>query len=119
ILGREVGADVVFECAGNPASLANCISCVKPGGMVEVIGTIQEPLSNLVPGGFSISEPTLDFSFVYTPDEVEIYLDMLAAGKVSFPGMVTDIVSLDECVSKYIGNPDKRGQLKVLIDPSL
>ncbi len=119
ILGREVGADVVFECAGNPTSLANCIACVKPGGMIEVIGTIQEPLSNLVPGGFSISEPTLDFSFVYTPEEVEIYLEMLAAGKVSFPGMVTDIVSLDECVSKYIGNPDKRGQLKVLIDPSL
>jgi (R,R)-butanediol dehydrogenase/meso-butanediol dehydrogenase/diacetyl reductase len=119
ILGRPVGADIVFECAGNPTSLATCISCVKPGGKVEVVGTIQDPLSNLVPGNFSITEPTLDFSFVYTPDEVEIYLDMLAAGKVSFPGMVTGIVSLDECVEKYIGNPDKRGQLKVLIDPSL
>jgi threonine dehydrogenase-like Zn-dependent dehydrogenase len=119
ILGRPVGADIVFECAGNPTSLATCISCVKPGGKVEVIGTIQDPLSNLVPGNFSITEPTLDFSFVYTPDEVEIYLDMLAAGKVSFPGMVTGIVSLDECVEKYIGNPNKRGQLKVLIDPSL
>lgn len=119
LLGREVGADFVFECAGNPASLANCIACVKPGGMVEVIGTIQEPLTNIVPGGFSIHEPTLDFSFVYTPDEVEMYLSMLADGKIAFPGMVTGIVSLDECVEKYIGSSDKRGQLKVLIDPSL
>ncbi len=39
-----VGADVVYECAGNMKSLANCIySCVKPGGQVMVIGTIQEP----------------------------------------------------------------------------
>ncbi len=118
ILGRPVGADVVFECAGNQTSLLNCIDCVKPGGTVEVIGTIQEPLSRVCAGGFSIHEPTLDFSFVYTPEEVEIYLDMLANGKVSFPGMVTDIVSLDECVEKYIGNPDKKGQLKVLIDPT-
>ena len=31
-------------------SLANCIySCVKPGGQISVIGTIQEPMSNLIP----------------------------------------------------------------------
>ncbi len=117
ILGSPVGADVVFECAGNAVSLGNCINCVKPGGQVTVIGTIQEPLSNLVPGGFSIHEPEIIFTFVYTEDEVKMYLEMLAAGKIKFPGMVTDIVSLDECVEKYIGNPNKKGQLKVLIDP--
>ena len=33
ILGSPVGADVVYECAGNMTSLANCVyPCVKPGG---------------------------------------------------------------------------------------
>lgn len=117
--GYSCRADVVFECAGNMASLNNCVySCVKPGGQVMVIGTIQEPM-NMVPGSFSIFEPDLNFSFAYTAEEVQIYIDMLANGKISFPGMVTDIISLDDCVDRGLGRKDRKGQLKILIDPSL
>lgn len=119
LLGSTVGADVVYECAGNVNSLSNCIhSCVKPGGQVMVIGTIQEPM-NIVPGAFSIHEPDLKFSFVYTQEEVKMYLDMLAAGKVKFPGMVTDIIPLTDCVEKALDRKNRKGQLKILIDPSL
>ena len=120
ICGNPVGADIVFECAGNMNSLGNCINyCVKPGGQVVVIGTIQEPMSNLVPGSFSIHEPDLKFTFVYTADEVRIYLEMLAAGKIHFPGMVTDIIPLTDCVEKALDRKDRTGMLKILIDPSL
>ena len=119
ILGSPVGADVVYECAGNQNSLINCIfQCVKPGGQVMVIGTIQEPLTNIIPGRFSIHEPDLNFSFVYTPEEVQMYLEMLAAGKISFPGMVTDIISLDHCVDQALDRKDRTGMIKILIDPS-
>ena len=43
---------------------------------------------------------------------------MVASGKLTFPDMVTGVVSLDECVEKVFAG-DRRGQLKVLIDPSL
>lgn len=118
ILDSPVGADIVFECAGNPASFNTCIGCVKPGGQIMVIGTINEPFT-IAPGSFSIFEPEFKFSFVYTEDEVNMYLDMLAQGKVQFPGMVTGVVSLDDAVEKYIGAPSRKGHLKVLIDPSL
>lgn len=118
ILDSPVGAPVVFECAGNPASFNTCVELVKPGGQVVVIGTINQEFP-ITPGSFSIHEPTFKFSFVYTQDEVELYLDMLGRGKVSFPGMVTGVVSLDEAVEKYIGAPSRKGHLKVLIDPSL
>ena len=118
ILGSPVGADIVFECAGNPASFNTCIGCVKPGGQIMVIGTINEPFT-IAPGSFSIFEPEFKFSFVYTEDEVNMYLDMLAQGKVKFPGMVTGVVSLDDAVEKYIAAPSRKGHLKVLIDPSL
>ncbi len=119
ILGSEVGADVVFECAGNMNSLSNCIfHCVKPGGQVAVIGTIQEPM-NIVPGSFSIHEPDIIFTFVYTEEEVRMYLEMLAAGKIAFPNMVTDIIPLSDCVEKALDRKDRSGMIKILIDPSL
>lgn len=120
ILGSPVGADVVYECAGNMVSLSNCVyNCVKPGGQVCIIGTIQEPMSALVPGRFSISEPNFQFSFTYTEEDVKIYLDMVASGKMSFPGMVTDIIPLDKAVELGLDRKDRKGQLKILIDPSL
>ena len=118
ILGSPVGADIVFECAGNPASFHTCIGCVKPGGQVMVIGTINQTF-DITPGRFSLFEPELKFSFVYTEDEVNMYLDMLAQGKVKFPGMVTGVLSLDDAVEKYIAAESRKGHLKVLIDPSL
>ena len=117
ICGTGVGAEVVFECSGSPASLHTCIyDCVRPGGQVMVIGTIQHQL-DLVPSQFSIFEIDIQFSFVYTKEEVKMYLSMLAQGKVVFPGMVTGIVSLDECVEKGLGLKDRSGQLKILIRP--
>lgn len=118
LLDSPVGAPVVFECAGNPASFNTCVSLVKPGGQIMVIGTINQPFE-ITPGSFSIHEPDFKFSFVYTKEEVEMYLDMLGRGKVKFPGMVTGVVSLEDAVEKYIGSPNRKGHLKVLIDPSL
>lgn len=120
ILGSPVGADVVYECAGNMTSLANCVyKCVKPGGQVSIIGTIQEPMHNLIPGQFSIHEPNFQFSFTYTEEDVNIYLDMVASGKMKFPNMVTDIIPLDKAVELGLNRQDRRGMLKILIDPSL
>ena len=80
------------------------------------IGTIQHQV-DLIPSQFSIFEIDLQFSFVYTREEVEMYLSLLAQGKVKFPGMVTGIVSLDDCVDKALGMKDRSGQLKILIQP--
>ena len=44
---------------------------------------------------------------------------MLAAGKIHFPGMVTDIIPLTDCVEKALDRKDRTGMLKILIDPSL
>ena len=110
--------DIVYECSGNPRSLENCIfKMVKPGGQVVMIGTVQEKI-DFVPGMAQVFEPELIFSFVYIKEEVQIYLDMLASGKISFPGMVTDIISLDECQEKGLGRRDRSNQKEILIDPS-
>jgi (R,R)-butanediol dehydrogenase/meso-butanediol dehydrogenase/diacetyl reductase len=119
ILGGDIGAEIVFECSGSVQSLDTCINaCVRPGGQVMVVGVIQEPMSNLIPGQIIINEPDVNFSFAYNEIDVKIYLDMVAKGKIVFPEMVTGVVSLDECVEK-IFDGDRSGHRKVLIDPSL
>lgn len=35
-------------------------------------------------------------SFVYTEEEVQMYLELLNTRKISFPNMVTDIISADQ-----------------------
>lgn len=117
ICDTGVGAEVVFECSGSPNSLRSCIyDCVRPGGQVMGIGTIQHPI-DVIPSQFSIFEIDIQFSFVYTMEEVQMYLSMLSQGKVKFPGMVTGVVSLDECGEKGLGLKDRSGQLKILIKP--
>lgn len=59
-----------------------------------LIGTVQQPITFTL-GTAQIFEIDFQSSFVYLQEEVEMYLQMLAAGKIAFPGMVTDIVSLD------------------------
>ena len=76
-------------------------------------------MTALIPGQFSIHEPNFQFSFTYTEEDVKIYLDMVASGKLHFPGMVTDIVSLDHAIDMGLNRQDRRGMLKILIDPSL
>ena len=44
---------------------------------------------------------------------------MLAAGKIQFPGMVTDVIPLSKCVEQALDRKDRTGMLKILIDPSL
>lgn len=119
-LGSPDGADVTLECAGNQASLLNCVMQVaKNGSQVILVGIVGEPLDKLSLAPVIPREIDFISSFVYTPEEIEMYLDMLASGKLRFPGMVTDVIALDDVVEKGVARQDRKGQLKILIDPSL
>lgn len=116
--GAPVGGDIVFECAGNLPSLKNCIfECVKPGGQVVVLGTIEDPL-DLVPAHFSVLEIDMQMSIVYTLEDMEIFVDMVTSGKLDFDGMITDVIALDDLVVKGLAR-DRKGQIKILVDPGM
>lgn len=117
-LGRPEGADVTFECAGNATSLRNCVfASAKSGGQVVLLGTIATPM-DLVQAQFGPREIDLMGSFVYTREEIGIFLDMLRSGKVAFPDMVGDIIALDDVVDRGLARPDRSSVLKILVDPS-
>ncbi|MCL1895328.1 MAG: alcohol dehydrogenase catalytic domain-containing protein [Clostridiales bacterium] len=115
-------ADISFECAGTKESLYNCLEyATRPGGQVMMVGQVTEPVSNIVPSDSFVKELDLQFSFVFTEHDIEIFIDMLKEGKLDFPGMVTDIIQVEDCVAKGLGlaREERRKQVKILIDPSL
>jgi threonine dehydrogenase-like Zn-dependent dehydrogenase len=118
-LGRPDGADVTFECAGNTSSLNNAVfAAPKNGSQIVLLGTIPTPMG-LVQAQFGPRELDLIGSFVYTRDEIQIFLDMVASGKVAFPDLVGDVIGLDDLISRGLCRPDRSGVLKILVDPSL
>lgn len=115
-------ADVVFECAGTKQSLYNCLKyAARPGGQVMMIGQVTEPLDNIAPADIFAKELDLQFSFVFTESDVDIYIDMLKQGKLDFTGMITAVIPLGSCVGMGLGlSPEERGNhIKILIDPAL
>jgi (R,R)-butanediol dehydrogenase/meso-butanediol dehydrogenase/diacetyl reductase len=120
-LGTGEVADITFECAGTKQSLYNCLEyATRPGGRVVMVGQITEPIDNIVPSDCFVRELDLRFSFVFTARDVEIYLDMLGSGKIDFPGMITDVISLNDVVERGLGlaHELRRKHIKILIDPS-
>lgn len=118
IFDRDVTADIAFECSGSPHSLQNCLTqCVRPGGEVMLVGSIAVPIGNIIPNRFSTKEVSLSTSFVYTPDEARMYLEMITTDKLRFSDLVTDVIRLDDCVSLGLDRQDRSKQLKILIDP--
>jgi (R,R)-butanediol dehydrogenase/meso-butanediol dehydrogenase/diacetyl reductase len=120
-LGTGEPADVVFECAGSKDSLKNCLEyAARPGGQVMMVGQVTEPADNIVPSNYFVRELDLQFSFVFTAKDVEIYVDMLKTGKIDFQEMVTGVIPLADAAEKGLGlsRGERRKHIKILIDPS-
>ena len=119
-LGNDQGADVTFECAGAKASLLNCVNDVaKPGSQVILLGCVSDPVPELQFMQLQPREIDLISSFVYTEEEIEMYLQLLNAEKIEFPGMVTDIIGLDDVVEKGLDRKDRSGMIKILLRPGI
>lgn len=84
-----------------------------------LVGSGAAPLDTLMPAKLIPKEIDLNTSFIYTPEEVRSYLEMLDAGIISFKDLVTDIISLSDCVEKGLARENRKDQIKILIDPSL
>ena len=81
------------------------------------VWSINEPIE-LKPGVVNFFEQDFQYSFVFTRKDIDIFIDMLASGKVGFPSMVTGVFSMENVVDEYISS-NRKGHIKGLIDPSL
>jgi 2-desacetyl-2-hydroxyethyl bacteriochlorophyllide A dehydrogenase len=112
-----IGADVVYECAGNPNAIRSAISVVKSGGQLLVLG-ISEKEMPIVPAYVCPREIDIKTSFVYDGDEIRIILGLMETGRINAKEMVTDIIGLDDVVEKGFKQLETSvDQVKILLAP--
>jgi threonine dehydrogenase-like Zn-dependent dehydrogenase len=112
-----IGADIVFECSGNPAAINTAIGLTRNGGQLIQIGVGGEPVS-LVTARIVPREIEIKTSFVYTGDEIKMIFGLMANGRLSARAMLTDTIALKDVVTKGIDRLSSPGkEIKIVIAP--
>jgi len=110
-----LGADVVIEAVGTPATFELCTTLVRPGGRVANVGVHGRP-ATLHLEDLWIRNVTITTGLVDTYSTPKL-LDMLVAGQLDTGHMVTHRFALDEIMQAYdvFSRPAQTGALKVVL----
>jgi (R,R)-butanediol dehydrogenase/meso-butanediol dehydrogenase/diacetyl reductase len=106
--------DTIFECAGIPGLLMQCIELAPRHGKIVCPSVCEQP-DTIVPAVAVFKELTLQFAVLYSKSEFQFAIDMLAAKRVNADAMVTDVVSLEEMPDMFEALDRKDLHCKVLI----
>ena len=112
-----VGADLGFECVGNPKTATLVLDSVRRGGRMVVLGVFEKPAEiNL---NFCVFfEKEIIGSLGYN-DEFATVLSYLVDGRLQADPMITGKISLNDLLDKgfteLIKNKDRN--IKILVSP--
>ncbi len=112
------GADVVFECAGIPATIQHAVNYVRRGGVVSLVGMPNIP-AQIDAGTWLVKEVRLATSLAYLHEEFEIAMGLVADGRIQCAPLHTSTVSLAGLADAFARLADQPGEVKVLVDPRL
>jgi alcohol dehydrogenase len=114
-LTEGLGADVVIEAVGVPATFELAVELVRPGGHVANIGVHGAPATLHL-------EKIWDRDVTITTGLVDAYstptlLRLVASGDIDPQRFITHTFRLDECMTAYdvFGRADETGALKVVL----
>jgi L-iditol 2-dehydrogenase len=121
VIGRRstVGADVVIEASGNLESAEHSFDLVRRGGTIVLFGVYPEGRSiSLSP--FRINEDELRVvGSLNNPNTHSRAIDLLASGRVSLEGLVTEVLPLEELVAAMnLGNFVAPGKISIDVEAS-
>ena len=112
-------ADVVLECAGNPAAPQLAIELVRSCGIVALLGVLEEPvqISQLV---ILIKEAQLRGSFAYRRREFEEAVELLADGRLPADRLITGTAPLEAAQAMFERLEDPATEdIKILLAPGI
>jgi (R,R)-butanediol dehydrogenase/meso-butanediol dehydrogenase/diacetyl reductase len=112
------GADVVFECAGIPATIDQSAELVRRGGMVSLVGFATVP-AEISPRTWLAKEVSLVASLGTLHEEFEMTMQLVADGRVKLEPLHTDTVGLDDLEDAFQQLVGGGQQVKVLVDARL
>ncbi|USP81822.1 uncharacterized protein yc1106_09096 [Curvularia clavata] len=116
-LSNERGPDVVFDCAGVPASLNTACMAVKPRGTIVNVA-IWEKEVPFNPNLLVFRESKYTAVLGYRREDFQAVVNLLAEGKLKPSKMITRRIQLDDLVERGIKAlvHDKENQVKILVE---
>jgi len=110
------GADVAFEAAGFPPTVATAIGSVRKGGSVALVGNLT-PQVDLPLQAVVTRELTL-YGSCASRGEYPVCLDMIARGTINVEALTSAVVPLSEGPAWFRRlREGKEGLLKVIVQP--
>ncbi len=110
-----LGADAVFECAGHPASVRNCLEAVRPLGQYTQVGICGKEAPLPIDAVF-FKQLRLQGSFAYTASTWRRMMKILGSGRIRLADLITERLPLDRWEEAFALCQEKRA-VKVVIDP--
>jgi 2-desacetyl-2-hydroxyethyl bacteriochlorophyllide A dehydrogenase len=108
------GADIVFECAGSPATFQQAIRIVHRGSKINLVGLYQEPITwsptFLVGNDITLIGCGLRW-------DLPGAIDLLKSGKVDTKPMITHEFPLDKTKEAFNTQLESKDAIKVLVKP--
>lgn len=115
---KGLGADIVYECAGVPATVQTAVDLARRGGRMCLIG-LASGMATIDPRIWLVKEIAVQAALAYTHEEFAMAMGLIADGRVNVDAMHTDTVGLAGLQSALDGLSNGAGQMKVLVDPSM
>lgn len=110
------GIDVVFECAGIPATVGQSVGLVRRGGVVSLVGVPNRP-SEIHAAQWLMQEVRLTASLAYLREEFEITQGLVADGRLRCAPLHTSTVTLGGLADAFARLASAPEEVKVLVDP--
>ena len=110
------GADVVFECAGIPATINQAVTFARRGGIVSLVG-VASGAAEIQAAQWLVKEIRLQSSIASLREEFFMAQSLVADGRIKTEPLHTSTVGLDGMGAAFAGLAKNPQEVKVLVDP--
>lgn len=116
-LSAADGPDIVFDCAGVPASITTACQAVRARGTVVNVAIWEKPVP-FQPNTLVFKEAQYTAVLGYQRKDFQAVIDALADGRLKPQGMITSTIKLEDIVERGIKAliEDKENHVKILVE---
>lgn len=115
-LTNDMGPDIVFECAGNVATLEQAVTLVRRGGTIVVLGIYWGSLE-VEPRNLVFKELTIKGSLHCSLVDFTLAIGLLENKRIEVDSLITSKIALEEIAEKGFEVALKGEGGKVLVKP--
>ena len=115
---NQDGVDVVFECAGIPATIQQTVDLARRGGVASLVGVASQA-AEIDAAGWLAKEIRLSASIAYLHEEFEIAKALVADGRIRCAPLHTSTVGLAELDAAFTRLASQPSEVKILVDPRM